>query len=121
MDGLASPTLDRVIAIVSKHSGVRVEKLSSSSAIDQDVRIVGDDVTELVEALAAEFGKYVWQWPWQRFAQLNEGLSLFFPFMLVWQLVSWLFRGSFEYPSTYERLELGHIAAVIDRGEWFEA
>ena len=120
MDYVTGPTLDRVIEIVSEHSGVAKAKLSASSAIDQDVGISGDDVTELAKALATEFGEHVWQWPWQRFAQLQEGLSLLFPFMLIWQLATWPFRGSFEYPSPFERLELGHIAAVIDRCEWFE-
>jgi len=113
-------TLERVMEIVSSHSGVPVAQLSATSAIDQDIGISGDDVTELAEALASEFGEHVWRWPWQRFALLDEGLSMLFPFMLLRQLVSWPFRGRLSYPSTYERLELGHIAAVIDRGEWFE-
>ena len=95
-------------------------RLDEHSAIDHDIGISGHDVTELVEALAAEFGEQVWQWPWQRFAQLDEGLSLWFPVMLVWQLLTWPVRGSFEYPSPFERLELGHIAAVIEKGQWFE-
>ena len=112
--------LDRVRRVVSEQTGVRLEKLSAGSAIDQDVRISGGDVTEVAEALAEEFGEFVRQWPWARFANLHEGLSPFFPFMLAWQLVSWPFRGSFSYPSSFEGLELGHIAAVLDRGEWFE-
>lgn len=113
-------TLDRVRQIVSQHSGVKLEKLNAQSAIDQDLGISGDDIDDLVEALAKEFGDDVWQWPWQRFACLDEGLSPLFPFMLIWQLISWPFRGSFEYSSSYERLELGHIAAVLEKGEWFE-
>ena len=113
-------TLSRVLEIASEHSGVPVGRLSALSAIDQDIGIAGGDVTDLAEALAKEFGENVWQWPWQRFAILDEGLSLLFLPMLFWQLVTWPFRGSFEYPSPFERLELGHIAAVIDRGEWFE-
>ena len=120
MDGLASATLDRVIEIVSQHAGIRKERLSVTSAIDQDVGISGDDVTEIAQALASEFGEQVCQWPWRRFAHLDEGLSLLFPFMLTWQLFTWPFRRSFVYPSPFERLELGHIAAVIDRGNWFE-
>lgn len=112
--------LSRVIAIVSETSGIPVSKLSAESAIDQDVRISGGDVTELAEALAKEFGEHVWQWPWQRYALLDEGLSPLFPFIFVWQLVSWPWRGSFSYPSPYKRLELGHIAAVIERGQWFD-
>ncbi len=113
-------TLTGVIEIASEQSGIPTSKLSAASAIDQDIRISGDDVTEFVETLAREFGEQVWQWPWQRYACLDEGLSPLFPFMLLWQLASWPWRGSFAYPSRYERLELGHIAAVIDRGQWFE-
>ena len=112
--------LDRVIAIVSRHTGVPVVKLGAKSAIDQDIRISGGDVNELAEALAAEFGEQVWQWPWQRFTMLDEGLSLWFPITLTWQLLTWPFRGTFEYPSPLERLELGHIAKVIDAGHWLE-
>jgi len=115
-----SSTLDRVIEITSQQAGVAAAKLGSHSAIDQDIRISGDDVADLAEALAAEFGEQVWRWPWQRFAQLDEGLSPWFPFMLVWQLLTWPIRGRFEYPSSFERLELGHIAAVIDKGQWFD-
>lgn len=113
-------TLDRVIEITSRQTGVAAAKLGADSAIDQDIRISGDDVTELAETFAAEFGDQVWQWPWQRFAELNEGLSLLFPFLLVWQLLTWPVRGSFAFPSPFERLELGHIAKVIDAGQWLE-
>ncbi len=113
-------TLDEVCLIVSFRTGIALEKLNAQSAIDQDIRIAGDDVTEFAEALAKRYGDQIWQWPWQRFALLDEGLSLWFPVMLIWQLISWPFRGAFQYPSPYERLELGHIAAVIEKGEWFE-
>jgi hypothetical protein len=114
-----SPTLNRVIAIVSHHCGVPVAKLSKSSAIDQDIKVSGDDVTELVEVFAKEFGDYVWQWPWQRFAELSEPSALVVPYFL-WRLLTWPIRGCLFDPSPFERLELGHIAAVIDHGEWFE-
>ena len=42
------------------------------------------------------------------------------PFIVIWQLLTWPFRGQFEPPSSFERLELGHIAAVIKKGEWFD-
>lgn len=109
---------ERVREIVSQTSGVPLNKLYSHSAIDQDIKISGDDVTELAEALANEFGVQVWAWPWQRFACLDEGLSPLFPLMLIWQLVSGPFRGSFSYPSPYEQLTLGHIAKVIKQGHW---
>lgn len=117
---MGDATLARVLAIVSKVSGIDPKKLGSDSAIDQDIGMAGGDVEDLVEALEAEFGEDVWQWPWQRFAILNEGLGCFFLPALVWQLLSWPFRGSFSYPDSLERLTLGHIAAVIEKGEWFE-
>jgi len=115
-----STTLERVIEIVAEQCGIRQDRLSASSAIDQDVGISGGDVEDLVETLAAEFGDNVWQWPWHRFALLDEGVSPLFPFQLVWQLLTWPMRGSFSYPSPYERLELGHIAKVIEAGHWLE-
>ena len=99
--------------------GVPAAKLTAASAIDQDVKISGDDIDELVEALAKDFGKQVSTWPWQRFAELNES-HLFTGFWLIWRLLTWPIRGRVFDASRFERLELGHIAAVIDRGEWFE-
>ena len=112
--------VDRVLAIAAERSGIVLAKLSPRSAIDQNLQFAGDDVTEFAEALAEEFGDQVWQWPWHRFAQLDEGLPLWFPIMVIWQLLTWPVRGRFSYPSSYERLELGHIAAVIEMGEWFD-
>ena len=113
-------TLDRVVALVSRQAGVRADRLTATSAIDQDIGISGDDVHELAEVLALEFGDHVWGWPWERFACLSEGLPLLFPFALTWQLLTWPVRGTFSYPSPRERLELGHIANVIDAGHWLE-
>lgn len=112
-------TLDRVIEMVAYHSGVKLEKLTANSAIDQDIGISGDDIDELAETLAKEFGGHVWQWPWQRFCELSEPSALIFPYF-IWRLLTWPFRGRLFDPSPFERLELGHIAAVIDRGVWFE-
>jgi hypothetical protein len=112
--------LARIIDITSEQTGIPVEKLTAGSAIDQDLRISGGDVLELAAAFAAEFGENVLSWPWDRFAQLDEGLPLSFPFVLLKQLLTWPFRSSFEYPTPYERLELGHIAVVLERGQWFE-
>ena len=114
------PTLARVIAIASMQSGIPEHALWAGSAIDQDLGMSGGDVTAFVETLAREFGDEVWQWPWQRFALLDEGLSLLFTIMLIWQLLTWPFRGLFEYPNPYERLDLGHIARAIENGQWVE-
>jgi hypothetical protein len=114
-----SDTLDRVIEIVSHQSGVSIAKLSANSAIDQDVRISGDDVTELAETLTKEFGEHVWQWPWQRFTELSEP-HMFTGFWFIWRLLTWPIRRRLFDPSPFERLELGHIAAVLENGQWFD-
>lgn len=114
---MAGSTLDRVLAIAEHHSGAK--DLGAISAIDQDIRISGDDVDELAEALQKEFGGDVADWPWGRFADLHEPHALVVPYF-IWRLLTWPFRGRLFDPSPYERLELGHIAAVINRGEWFE-
>ena len=111
--------LDRVRQIVSYCSGVPIDKLTAKSAIDQDIRISGDDVTELAQALADEFCGDVLNWPWQRFAELGEP-HLFTGFWFIWRLLSWPIRGRLFDPSPFERLELRHIAAVIEKGEWFD-
>ena len=113
-------TLNRVIEIASSESGIPIAQLSGASAVDQDMGMSGDDVTDFATRLAGEFGDIVWQWPWHRFANLSEGFGCLFPVGLLWQLVSWPVRGRFSYPSKLERLELGHIAAVIDNSSWFE-
>lgn len=114
----ASNTLDEIFALVSKQTGIKA--VTAFMAIDQDLDLVGDDVVEFVETLANRFGEWVWEWPWHRFACLGEGLSIFFPLMVLWQLITWPFRGTFNYPSSYERLELQHIAKMIDAGKWIE-
>lgn len=114
-----SATLDRVIEIVAAQSGVRQDRLCASSAIDQDIRVSGDDVDELAETLATEFGVQVHSWPWHRFANLSEP-HLFTGFWFIWRLLTWPMRGRVFDPSPYERLELGHIAKVIEAGHWLE-
>ncbi|MFU7528246.1 hypothetical protein [Qipengyuania sp. ASV99] len=95
-------------------------KAEPNSAIEQDLDIVGDDVDDFAQRLAERFGDHVADWPWQRFTDLNEGVSPLFPFALVWQLATWPLRSRFSYPSPFERLELSHIAFVLERGEWVD-
>ncbi|MDN3645164.1 hypothetical protein QWY75_02960 [Pontixanthobacter aestiaquae] len=93
---------------------------SPSSAVHQDLDIYGLDVEDFAAKLGERYGPGVFDWPWHRFAELGEGLSLLFPFILVKQLVTWPFRGQFSYPESLERLELGHIAKVLEKGEWID-
>lgn len=107
----------RVIRIAENCSGCT--SLGKASAVDQDMKIWGDDMVWFSSELAQAFGYQVRQWPWTRFASLDQGPSLLAPFKLIWKLVTWSIRGSFGYHYSLERLELGRIAAIIDNGEWF--
>lgn len=51
-----SSTLDRVIEIVAEQTGMRRDRLTVASAVDQDIGISGGDVEDFAEALAQEFG-----------------------------------------------------------------
>jgi hypothetical protein len=112
-------TLQRLMELVSHQSGVPLRKLTAQSAISQDIRISSDDIDELAEAIQNEFGGSVASWPWDRFCDLNEP-HLFTGLWFLWRLITWHVRGRLFDPNPYERLELGHIAAVIDKSEWFE-
>lgn len=108
--------LEQVISLAGRHTGIR--NVTPEMAVDQDLELCGDDVREFVDLLGGQFGDYVWDWPWHRFACLDEGLSLLFPITLFWQLLTWPFRGHFSGPNPYERLELQHIAKVLAQGHW---
>ncbi len=109
--------LDRVIHVVADHSRVSGDP-TASSAVDQDLHIRGDDADELVAALAESFGEWLYDWPWHLFINLNEPPAWLGP--KIWKFLG-LKNPSMAFPGyTERRLELGHIAAVIEKGQWFE-
>ncbi len=117
------PSVDKgmqayVLWLARENHGISNAELDH--AIDHDLHIVGDDAIEFIERLKDRVGEKVWDWPWGRFVELGEGLLAFFPFVLVWQLITWPIRGTFTYPNPKERLTLGHVALVMERGEWIE-
>lgn len=109
-------TLDYLIEIargISRCSGI-----SSGSAINQDLGIAGDDAEEFIAALAAAYGEWVIGLPWAEFVDLNEPPARWGP--RIWKFLS-LPEVSRAFPGyTERRLELGHIAKVIDAGHWLE-
>ena len=97
-----------------------IPEATARSTFKQELGIYGDDVDEFALKLAERYGEWVAEWPWHRFTELSEGVPLTWPFRMLWQLASWPFRGRFSYPEPHERLELGHIARVLEAGEWIE-
>ena len=86
---------------------------------DQAAASAYADVGDLAEALAKELGSSILQGPWPCIADAHEpsGLILIY---FIWRLLTWPIRGHLFDSPRYERLELGHVAAVIDHGGWFE-
>lgn len=112
-------TLDQVIEIAKRASGRR--RASENSALIDDLRIIGDDADDLIDLLCNRFGDWVDEWPWHRFLDFDEGRALQAPIRKLWQILHlpWI-ETAFPQPPVLERLELGHIAAVIEKGQWFE-
>jgi hypothetical protein len=110
--------IDRVIEVVSNQRGNASGELTTSSAIDQDLGIRGDDAEEPVAALAATFGEWLYDWPWHLFIDFNEPPAWLGP--KIWKSLG-LKNASTAFPGFTERwLELGHVAAVIENGQWFD-
>lgn len=91
--------------------------------------IYGIDVEDYVWALEEHFGEVVRQIPWLRFTDQTFSFRgcgvVLVPLILIWRIARFPFAGGPILPrpdpiNHPERLALEHIAAVIDRGEWFE-
>ena len=109
--------IEGVIALASKHSGLPEEGLSAQSAIYHDIGLLGDDLDLFRSALAEKYGNDILAWPWARFTNLNEP-NLWTAVVAIVQLPMRMLFKRRNPRSKYERLELGHIAAVIETGQW---
>lgn len=113
--------LSKVMGIVQEATGKRSAPWVAGDALDQDIGVYGDDADDLLEALCGEFGDWVAVWPWDRFVNFNED-----PFSRMMTSI-WRYLGLKGTASAFpggkrpdERLEVSHIAAVIESGEWFD-
>ena len=96
----------------------------ANSAITQDLGIFGDDVDDFALKLAERYGDWVAEWPWQEYADLNEGVDprgcLMLPLFPITILIR-IVRGqriiSARHGDHLKRLELRHIAKVLENGE----
>ena len=101
----------------------------ADSAVCQDAWIFGVDVDDFVHELDKEFGSVVWQIPWGTYTDQTasfRGWGVFaFPFWFVARVAKCIVCGGLivprPNPSEFpRRLELRHVAAVIEKGEWFD-
>ncbi|WP_390587117.1 hypothetical protein [Erythrobacter sp. MTPC3] len=110
---------DFVLWVAREEFGIGEATLTS--ALDQDLKIIGDDVDDFAELLANRYGEWVCEWPWDRFVCLNEGVSILAPFAALWDLLRLPWRETaFPRKPQLERLTLAHVANVLERGEWIE-
>jgi hypothetical protein len=103
--------------------------IGRDTAMCHDAGINGIDVYEFAHDLSEDFA---WDRlntiPWQRFSDQRAsfyGCSavLMFPLWLLARILTWPIHREAPIPGPRlpdERLTVGHIAAVLDRGEWFE-
>jgi len=127
-------TIDRVMDATLKYIAHRGQPdpdfvLSPSSAICQDAAIFGIDVDDYVNELEDTFGPVIRQIPWLRYTDQTASFRgcgcLAFPFWLMARIIIWPFRKGKIIPRANPRefgprLELQHIAKVIDAGHWLE-
>ena len=111
-------TLSKIIEIAVAAGLAKRANCLLDAAIHQDLGINGDAGDEFVDALCKEFGDWVSEWPWARFVDFNEPTAWLGP--KIWKLLR-LPNPEVAFPGyVEERLELGHIAAVIEKGQWFD-
>ena len=100
-----------------------------NTAVCQDAMIFGVHVEDYVDKLEEEFGAIVWQIPWLEYTDQTDsfrGCAVFWlPFVLLGRLISKTFTGNpiLKNPDPRnfsKRLELGHIAKVIENDHWIE-
>ena len=113
-----SAVLDRVVDIACSVGQAKRADCLPGAAIHQDLDVNGDEGERFVEALCNEFGLWIVEWPWGRFIDFNEPPKTHLP--RIWKFLR-LPNPEIAFPGyVEERLELGHIAAVIEKGQWFE-
>jgi hypothetical protein len=126
--------LERLIEITNDFIKKRGEAdfgfaMTPSSAVCQDACIFGLHVDDYVSDLETEFGDIVWYIPWGRFTDQTSSFRgtgcLLIPIWMIKRLWRVVAHGEAFLPKPDprnfpHRLTLGHIAAVIEKGEWFE-
>jgi len=86
------------------------QRILRSATVYHDLRISGDDAYELFEMITARFGTSFAGFNWATYFP-NETQT-----GPIWRLAERL--GHHE--TKWQRLTVGHLLAVIERGSWFE-
>lgn len=104
---MASRAGERIITIL-KELIAKDEDIDRSTLIYDDLLISGDDASELIGRIHAEFG--------------TSFKGLHFPDYFPNETESMMFRVYLLFGGKRKRpLTVGHLIEVVERGEWFEA
>jgi hypothetical protein len=124
-------TLKRLIEITEEFSRGRPTNapLTAKSAVSQDAYIFGIDVYDYAKELEAEYGGVVDEIPWLQWTDQSDsyyGCAVgCFPFIFLGRLLAWpITRAPLlkrPDPKNFpRRLELGHLAKVLEQNYWIE-
>jgi hypothetical protein len=102
--------------------------IGRDTAMSQDAGIDGIDVWDFGTALGEVHWPVLETVPWERFSDQRAsfygcGSMLYLPVWLMFRIATWPFHREAPIPPlrpAAERLTVGHLAAVLERGAWFE-
>lgn len=121
---------ETLVAQAMAKNGKRLDiaEISRNTAMSQDAGIDGIDVWEFVHDLGDEHREVWQQVPWHRFSDQRASFYgcavLVFPIWLLFRIATWPIHREAPIPAprpAEERLTVGHLAAVLELGAWFES
>ena len=123
-----SPTQTLVAQAMAKN-GKRLDiaEIRRDTAMSQDAGIDGIDVRDFVHDLGEDHRDIWGMAPWGRFSDQRASFYgcnvLLIPVWLLARIATWPVHRDWLIPPprpVEERLTVAHLAAVLERGEWFE-
>ncbi len=115
-------------AMANKCRRIDLASIGRDTAMSQDAGIDGIDVWDFIVTLGDEHRDICKEVPWQRFSDQRASFDgwavLIVPFWLLFRILTWPVHREAVIPPlrcAEDRLTVGHLAAVLERGAWFEA
>jgi hypothetical protein len=121
--------MEALVAHAMAKNGKQIDlaEIHRHTAMSQDAGIDGIDVWDFVVDLGEEHRDIWGKVPWGRFSDQRASFYgcnvLLFPVWLLARIVTWPVHRDWPIPPprpVEERLTVAHLAAVLERGEWFE-
>lgn len=108
---------ERVADFVSREAGVRRDRLTTETRLEDDLGVTGDDAVDLVAAFAAEFGVALDGFVLGRHFGGERAAT---PWSLARGLIVWAATGQRGAPSP-EPVTLGQLATSAAAGRWISS